>query len=97
MDSEIGTPFFEWDARKAASNRRKHGVSFEEAATVFADPQARIRPDAVHSGEEDRELILGMSSAERALVVSFVERGQAIRIISSRLATRGERHAYEEK
>lgn len=96
MGSEGKEPYFEWDARKAAANRRKHGVSFDEAATVFADPHAGIKPDPDHSDQEDRELILGMSASGRVLVVSFVERGLAIRIISSRLGTRKERHAYEE-
>jgi uncharacterized protein len=96
MRSEGKEPYFEWDARKAASNRRKHGVSFEEAVTAFADPHAGIKPDPDHSEEEDRELILGMSVSRR-LLVSFVERRLAIRIISSRPATRKERDAYEER
>lgn len=88
--------YFSWDRKKAASNRRKHGVSFEEATTVFADPLARIEWDADHSEIEERELILGKSVSGRLLVVSFVQRGSAIRMISARLATRRERHAHQE-
>ena len=88
--------FFTWDARKAASNRRKHGVTFDEAATVFPDPLAQITDDPDHSVSEERELILGRSSSGRTLVVSFSQRDAAVRIISARLATRIERHVYEE-
>jgi len=88
--------FFTWDARKAAVNRRKHGVTFDEAATVFPDPFAQITGDPDHSVSEERELILGRSASGRTLVVSFSQRDAAIRIISARLATRNERHAYEE-
>ena len=88
--------FFTWDAAKAAANRRKHGISFEEATTVFPDPLGRITSDPDHSARENRALLLGSSSVGRILVVSFVQRDAAIRIISARLATRKERHAYQE-
>jgi uncharacterized DUF497 family protein len=74
----------------------KHGVSFEEAATVFGDPLGRIVPDPRHSSEEERFVLLGLSGEERLLVVMFVDRGELIRIISARRATRHERRDYEE-
>ncbi|MBI3098226.1 MAG: BrnT family toxin [Planctomycetes bacterium] len=89
-------PYFSWDHDKARRNLQKHGVGFEEAATVFPDPLARITLDPEHSERDTRELILGESCAGRLIVVSFVERGEAVRIISARLATRTERHEYEE-
>jgi uncharacterized DUF497 family protein len=88
--------FFIWDATKASANRRKHGVTFDEATTVFVDPLARIEFDPDHSLREHREVILGCSSAGRMLVVSFLQRDAAIRIITARLATRKERYDYEE-
>jgi uncharacterized protein len=88
-------PQFEWDATKAASNRKKHGVSFEEAATVFADPLAFIFDDEMHSTDDVRELIIGHSSRNRLLVVAFTERHPAIRLISARVATAKERREYE--
>ena len=90
------SPDFEWDEDKAASNQKKHGVTFEEAATVFADPLAAIFDDEVHSEEEQREIIIGHSAQNRLLLVSFTERAGAIRIISSRRATKKERRDYEE-
>jgi uncharacterized DUF497 family protein len=72
------------------------GIGFEEASTVFPDPLARIEWDADHSEPEERELILGKSVSGRLLVVSFVQRVSAIRVISARLATRRERHVYQE-
>lgn len=87
---------FEWDKHKAATNFRKHRVSFDEARTVFNDSLARIFNDPAHSTNELREIIIGHSLAERLLIVSFTERGEAIRIISARLATRRERQDYEE-
>lgn len=81
-------PFtFEWDDTKARSNRRKHGVSFEEAATVFADPLAQVFDDPDHSVHEPRFLLLGLSYARRELIVLHVERGERLRIISARRAT----------
>lgn len=86
---------FEWDPQKAELNARKHGVSFAEAQTVFGDPLAQVLADPDHSQNEDRSLLLGMSSQARLLLVSFVDRGQAIRIISARALTRAEREDYE--
>jgi uncharacterized protein len=86
---------FEWDQRKAQANVRKHGVSFDEAASVFGDPLARIFVDEDHSAEERREIIVGHS--KRLLVVSFTERVKGrVRIINARCATRGEQRDYEE-
>ena len=87
---------FEWDGGKASSNLDKHGVSFEEAATVFRDPLSLTIPDPLHSDEEERFALLGQSARQRLLVVVFTERDSAIRIISARLATRHERLNYEE-
>ena len=88
---------FEWDKDKAESNLKKHGVSFDEASTVFADPLARIFSDDDHSQGERREIIIGHSVFRRLLLVSFVERLiDVIRIISARQATRKERQDYEE-
>ncbi|MDW7710459.1 MAG: BrnT family toxin [Deferrisomatales bacterium] len=88
---------FEWDRRKAAGNLRKHGVSFDEASTVFDDALGRIFDDEDHSEREPREIIVGHSAAGRLLLVSFTERGEnVIRIISARPATPRERDDYEE-
>lgn len=87
---------FEWDVRKAAQNREKHRVSFEEALTVFADPLARMRGDEPHSIQEERLVLLGRSSEARLLAVMFTDRGaERIRLFSARRATRRERHQYE--
>ena len=89
---------FEWDEPKAAANRAKHGVSFDEAATVFADPEALDGPDLRHSGDESRALRLGRAATGRVLVVAYTVRrrgdGESIRIISARPASRKERAAY---
>ena len=87
---------FEWDPKKAAANRRKHGVAFEEAILVFGDPLARIFDDPDHSGSEPRELIVGHCTRRRLLVICFVQRGDRIRIFNARRATRQERRDYEE-
>jgi uncharacterized protein len=88
---------FEWDSRKAKSNLRKHGISFDEACTVFDDTLAKIFPDEDHSNGEKRELIVGHSILERVLVVSFTEWfPDRIRIISARKASRREQKDYEE-
>ena len=92
----IGAVKFEWDPGKAASNQEKHGVSFEEASTVFGDPLSRTIPDPLHSEGEDRCVIVGLSAHMRTLVVVHVDRGDRIRIISARPATRPERRDYEE-
>ena len=86
---------FEWDPRKAASNRTKHGISFEEAATVFGDPLGRIVDDPRHSDAEQRYVLLGHSQRQRLVAVMFTERDEAVRIISARSATRQERRDYE--
>jgi hypothetical protein len=86
---------FEWDRRKAASNLRKHGVSFDEALTVFRDPLARIFDDEDHSMREAREIVIGHSVKERLLVISFVDRQEAVRLVNARKATRREREDYE--
>jgi len=87
---------FTWDACKAADNLRKHGVSFEEARTVFEDPLACIHSDPAHSEQEMREIIVGHSIKSRLLLVSFFDRNGLIRVISARRATRNEREDYEE-
>ena len=91
------TTRFEWDPKKAASNIQKHGVSFDEAVTVFKDPLAFIFDDMTHSEQEHREIIIGMSALRRMLLVCFVERIEnTVRIISARPATRQEIKDYEE-
>lgn len=88
---------FEWDPTKAASNIRKHGISFDEAVTVFKDPLAFIFDDAIHSEQEHHEIIIGTSALRRMILVCFVERIEdVIRIISARPATRQEIKDYEE-
>jgi len=87
---------YEWDTTKADTNFKKHGVSFEEAQTVFNNPLAMIFDDELHSSlAEYREIIIGHSHQNRLLLVSFTERPQAIRIISARLTTQREREDYE--
>ena len=87
---------FEWDLKKAAANLRKHGVSFEDARTVFADENAKLIDDPDHSEEEDRFVLLGVSSSLRLLVVCHCCRsgGNVIRIISARKAEAHERNCY---
>ncbi|PWU21415.1 MAG: hypothetical protein C5B50_01735 [Verrucomicrobia bacterium] len=87
---------FEWDPEKAAANKRKHGISFEEAATVFADPLSATYYDPAHSVGESRYITVGMSRSGRLLFVAHTDRGEIIRIISARLATRRERKQHEE-
>ena len=86
---------FEWDPEKAGSNLRKHGVSFQEATTVFGDPFSLTIPDPDHSEDEQRFLSLGRSTNGRLLVVSFTERGTSTRLISARQATTNERRTHE--
>jgi hypothetical protein len=88
---------FVWDRDKAAANLRKHGVDFEEAATAFGDPLSITIPDPDHSVGEERWLLIGQSGAGRLLVVAHTERGDEIRLINARLATRRERDTYEEE
>ena len=87
---------FEWDAHKAQSNLAKHKVSFEAAATVFGDPRSVTIPDPAHSQSENRFIILGRSHDGKLLVVVHTERGDNMRIISARPASRRERKQYEE-
>jgi len=87
----------EWDKEKAASNLKKHKVSFDEASTVFDDPLAYIFDDEDHSIDEQREIIIGHSILNRLLLVCFTERAkELIRIFSARLTTRKERKDYEQ-
>ena len=90
---------FKWDPKKAALNRRKHGVSFTEAETVFSDEHALLIDDPDHANEEDRFLLLGLSVTLRVLVIvhSYQEEEGVIRIISARKATRKERDAYNRR
>ena len=87
---------FDWNKNKAASNLRKHKVSFEEAATVFGDPLSDTFDDPDHSAEEQRFLIIGHSEQGRLLFVSHTDDGETIRIISAREPTRTERELYEQ-
>ena len=87
---------FEWDTEKAAANSRKHGVSFDEAGTVFLDQLALSGPDPDHSVGEPRYITFGMSSLGRLLAVCHTHRPGVIRIISARRVTRAERKLYEE-
>jgi uncharacterized DUF497 family protein len=88
---------FEWDPGKARRNRRKHGVSFQEAATVFGDPLAVTYPDPDHSASEQRFITVGISGAGRVLIVAHADGDESIRIISARRTTGHERKHYEEK
>jgi uncharacterized DUF497 family protein len=88
---------FTWDPKKAAANLRKHRVGFSEAATAFADPLSITIPDPDHSVGEERFILIGQSDRRRLVVVAHVERGELIRIVSARLATRRERKIYEEE
>ena len=86
---------FEWDPEKAKKNLRKHGVSFEEAVTVFYDPLSATFDDPDHSVGEYRYLTIGLSSRDRLLVVAHAERGESLRIINARTATAHERKKHE--
>jgi uncharacterized protein len=86
---------FEWDSGKALANAGRHGVTFDEASTVFGDPLALLMADPDHSEGEARYLLLGMSTRQRLLVVAFAERPPMTRLISARRATRPERRRYE--
>lgn len=87
---------FEWDEGKSRANRKKHGISFEEARSAFLDENARVIPDPEHSDEEDRFVLLGLSASVRILVVChcYREDESAIRIISARKADREEQRQY---
>ena len=89
---------YEWDPAKAADSKRKHGVSFDEAATVFLDPLAETFDDPDHSAHERRFITIGESTRRRLLFIAHADRGvDRVRIISVRLATRGENNAYQER
>jgi uncharacterized DUF497 family protein len=88
---------FEWNPVKATLNLKKHGVSFQEAATVFNDPLSTTFPDPDHSIGENRYVIVGVSQLGQLLVVAHTDRGEKVRIISARKATRQERKFYEER
>ena len=94
----MSDPTFEWDKRKASDNRRKHGISFEEARSAFLDENARVIPDPEHSDDEDRFILLGLSVRLRLLVAVHCYRQQedVIRIISARQAERSERKQYSD-
>ena len=88
---------YEWDAAKAQRNRRKHGVSFEEAATVFLDPFAMTFDDPDHSTDERRYITIGVSTGQRLLLIAHADKDEStIRLISDREATRREKDAYQE-
>lgn len=87
---------FEWDPEKAALNLYKHGVSFEEASAVFGDPLAGTIPDPTHSTREARFVTIGVTPAQRLIVVVHTDRDDRIRIISARPATRAEKKKHEE-
>lgn len=88
---------FEWNQEKAEANRKKHGVSFEEATSVFFDSLSLTVSDPLHSEEENRFVITGFSDQQRQLVIVHTDRGDKITIISARLATPNERRKYEQK
>jgi uncharacterized DUF497 family protein len=87
---------FEWDPKKAIINQRKHGVTFEEASSALRDSFSATTHDPDHSENEERFITFGISSRGRLLAVSHTEGGNAIRLISARLATNSERQIYEE-
>lgn len=87
---------FEWDPKKATANVKKHGVTFQEAATIFGDPLAITFDDPDHSMSENRYITFGLSLQKRLIVVSHTERGDQTRIINARLMDRKERRIYEE-
>ena len=88
---------FEWDYQKAHQNYKKHGISFEEASTVFGDPLSVTIADPLHSRNEQRFVIIGESLNKKVLIVAHTERDESIRIISARVATSKERKEYEER
>jgi uncharacterized DUF497 family protein len=88
---------FEWDPKKAKTNLRKHGISFEEATTVFNDMLATIYQDPDHSLTERRYLTIGTSAEGRLLHIAFADRGRRIRIINAREVTKKEREFYEKE
>jgi uncharacterized DUF497 family protein len=95
LSYRFGQLEFSWDERKARTNLRTHGVSFDEAVTVFADPLARLYDDPDHSSSEDRFLMVGHSFSNRLLLVVHADEDDSIRIISARRITASEREDYE--
>jgi uncharacterized DUF497 family protein len=93
----VAEPLFEWDETKASINLEKHGVSFQEASSVFGDPLARMLPDPTDPSGEDHAIMMGHSDHGRLLLVVFTDRAERIRIIGARMASRRERHEYEEQ
>jgi uncharacterized protein len=87
---------FQWDPKKAEANLRKHRVSFDEAATALRDPMSATGADPDHSVRENRYITFGLSERARVLVVAHTEEDEIIRIISARVASKGERKIYEE-
>ena len=87
---------FEWDEKKARTNKRKHGISFEEAATAFGDTLSLTIDDPLHSEVESRQILIGLSQRHNVLIVVHIETHQSIRIISARKATKHEQRMYEE-
>ena len=87
---------FEWDSKKARVNRRKHGITFEEASTIFDDPLSITIHDPARSVGEDRFVTIGTSAKGRTIVAVHTERGDTIRIITARNATRSENKQYEQ-
>ena len=87
---------FEWDSKKSQSNKRKHGITFEEASTIFGDPLSITIDDSAHSIGEDRFVTIGTSVNDKLIVVAHTERNDIIRIISARKATRNEKRQYEQ-
>jgi uncharacterized protein len=89
---------YEWDPPKATANERKHGVSFDEAKTVFLDPFAETFDDPDHSADERRFITIGMTSGQRLVFIAHADGGvDRVRIVSARAATRGESNAYQER
>jgi uncharacterized protein len=89
-------PSFEWDTEKAARNKEKHGVSFDEASTVFDDPLFIMVIDVAHSSDEERYITIGMSKDGNLLIIAHTDRNDHIRIISARKATKKEENYYVE-
>ena len=87
---------FEWDSRKAQVNKRKHGITFEEASTIFGDPLSITIPDPAHSIGEDRLITIGTSADGKVVVVVHIYYNDIVRIISARKATGNERRQYEQ-
>jgi uncharacterized DUF497 family protein len=95
MEFRVGRLVFECDDAKAESNTEKHGVAFEDAATVFMDGSAKTYYDQDHSGDEDRYYAIGFARSGRLLTFSFTERGERLRLIGARRATPHERKKYD--